>query len=67
IQTAILTELCIALDYNFFDRLSQALPANLHAKKEVPVPAEPDHLKELESLRAENIYLKQIIEVFSRK
>ncbi len=71
IQTAILTEICIALNYNFFNDIIEALPPEL---KDKPVVAEPaiseeaikDRL-ELEWLRQENAYLKKMIDVLAKK
>ncbi len=71
IQTAVLTEICIALKYNFFNDIMDALPPEL---KETPAVAEPvisaEAIKDsvqLEWLRQENAYLKKMIDVLAKK
>ncbi len=71
IQTAILTEISIALNYNFFNDIMDALPPQL---KETPAIAGPqinaESIKdsvELEWLRKENEYLKKMIDILAKK
>lgn len=68
IQTAVLQEICLALNYNFFQHLTDSLPEELKPLAKPVMSLEPaQEPAELKWLREENAYLKKMIDVLAAK
>lgn len=68
IQTAVLLEICVALNHNFFTDLDSALPEHLkQISHAVTATKTTEENAELSRLREENTYLKKMIDVFATK